>query len=244
MERSSVGKNNTNGSTQAGNFSDSITSFDADSIRGVIQAGLSGLEIASTAPFANWLPYTPTRTRMLIISLSVFLLKATVIGGQDVDAGTVIEMLDRFQAALKANCLDDIDFASQYADLIRKYTVHLQQNLGLNHTQSGGGPTSHTIEMLRNGFAWPANTQDFQQSDAIRGATACGGVGDASVQPVAGGAEFMSQPFDGAADSSMKFLDLGWDNMAFGFEADSLDFLWAPNEQDTLDVAADYPIGL
>lgn len=180
---------------------------------------------------------------MLIISLSVFLLKATVIGGHDVDAGTVIEMLDRCQAALKANCLDDIDFASQYADLIRKYTVHLQDNLGYDQARTGDGPTNHTIEMLRNGFAWPTNMQEMRQNNAVGSTLAYDGQGEPVAQDVMGGADFMSQPLDGATDSSMKFLDLGWDNMAFGFEADSLDFLWAPNEQDMLNVAADYPIG-
>jgi hypothetical protein len=225
VERSSLEAPDLNVGRATG-FAHFTTNFDAKSTRGVILDCQAGLKIASNAPFVESLPYTPTRTRILIISLSVFLLKATAIGGQDVNVTMVASTLDRCQEALKSNCLDDIDFASQYASLIRKYAIQLEASSHTNDTGPANGRTSQTAqttqaELANQNIGQDAETNLYSGINVSQGFT--GTDGDVSMGN--------DVPL-WAMDPNMNLLDSGWDSVAFGFEADSLDFLWGHNEQD------------
>lgn len=225
VERSSLGAPDSNVSRATG-FAHFTTDFDARMIRGVSLDYQAGLNIASSAPFVESLPYTPTRTRILIISLSVFLLKATAIGRHDVNTTMVARTLDRCQEALKYNCLDDIDFASQYAHLIRKYAIQLEASSHTNNIAPANGRTNQTAETLRAELAdqnvrHDADTNLYGDISVSQGFT--GTDGDISM------ANDLSL---WAMDPNINLLDSGWDSVAFGFEADSLDFLWGHNEQD------------
>lgn len=223
VERSSLESPDSSVSRAAG-FAHFTTGFDAKSTRGVILDCQAGLKIVSSAPFVESLPYTPTRTRILIISLSVFLLKATAIGGQDIDITMVASTLDRCQEALESNCLDDIDFASQYAHLIRKYAAQLEASSHTNHIRPVNGKTSQTAQMPQ---AELANIGEDSETNIYSGISASQGFtgtdGDISMTN--------DIPL-WAMDPNMNLLDSGWDSVAFGFEADSLDFLWGHHEQD------------
>lgn len=213
-----------------------MTSFDVETIQSVVNDSMSGLEIASSEPFATWLPFTPTRIRILIISLSVFLLRAAVILGQDYDASSAVEVLNRCQEAVQAHCLDDIDFASRYAALIQKYTRHLEEGLRSHTASSDHGPASQAIDMLRNGFSWPPPTHHASQAAVNEPPARWASNGMSGGQGVAETPLINAQQSEWAPDPSFDFLDLGWDNVTFDFQADSLDFLWASNEQDILEV--------
>lgn len=224
VERSSPGTVGTS-TGQGTSFASFATDFDAKTIRGVISDCQAGLEIASSAPFTGSLPYTPTRTRILIISMSVFLLKATVIGGQDVNIPAVARTLDRCQDALKSNCLDDIDFASQYAHLIRKYAIQLEAGFHANGLDCVNEATNAAATMQAN-LAEQNTGQDADTSFY-------NGIG--ASQGFAATESDMNMANDvplWAVDPNVNLLDSGWDNVAFGFEADSLDFLWGYSEQD------------
>jgi hypothetical protein len=226
VERSSPNSIDT-GANRATSFADLATEFDAGSIRGVIQDCLAGLGIVSSAPFAQEsLPYTPTRTRILIISLSVFLLKATVIGGHDVNITMIARTLDRCQEALKSNCLDDIDFASQYAHLIRKYAIHLEAGSRANVFESGNeatnqGATVPQTDLADQNIGQAANNSFYNGLGVSQGFTGADGDMNMANEVALWG-----------MDPNVNLLDSGWDNVAFGFEVDSLDFLWGCNEQD------------
>jgi hypothetical protein len=158
--------------------------------------------------------------------LSVFLLKATVIGGQDVDISMVAKTLDRCQAALKSNCLDDIDFASQYAQLIQKYAIQLEASLQTNDLDHRNGTMGQGAPVPRDDLADESIGQD-SASNPYNGVSVSQGF-----TGLDGDTDMANDVPLWAMDSNVNLLDSGWDNVAFGFEADSLDFLWGFNEHD------------
>ncbi|KAL0940240.1 uncharacterized protein CTRU02_203003 [Colletotrichum truncatum] len=187
-----------------------MTAQDSKFLQEVVSDCSKVLHIATVTPFREHLAYSPARIRLGVISASVFLLKAISIGSPATDVHAALNTLDRCTTTLKTYPPDDMDFAMRYADLIVKHTSHLRNNM-ISDKQVQ--PPSNTIRRHE-----PASLDEF---DLTLSTLSSGDI-------LTDNSKLDHHEFWRALqfDSSIAPFGDNDDQLAQGFDVDSLNFLW------------------
>ena len=184
------------------------------------------LRLAALSNFKECLPFVATRLRVFVVSSSVFLLKAVCVGSRMTDTDAVLSTLEESARALQKLAPDDMCFASRSAMLIERQTTRLRQSLapgrGVGEVPTGTHSSTSTEPQ-------PAVQHTFDYANVPTG------LGDQDQMGVmmnldvfdtglaADGDAWMTLPYD----YNMAPFNTDSEAMSFGFEIDSLDFLWA-----------------
>lgn len=182
------------------------------------------LKIATMTDFKAQLPLAPARTRLSVISASVFLLKAISIGAGDTDTPSALDILEQSTKILKEFPPDDMDFAMRYAGLIDKFTETIRASLLPMSVSSGStGPTGDHynpgsassnemggvphLQAPLSTPPYPPGEEDGMDMDFSQGLQS----------------EFWRTM---SLDSSIAPFSSGSDQLSQGLYIDSLNFLW------------------
>ncbi|KAF6842418.1 hypothetical protein CMUS01_03123 [Colletotrichum musicola] len=198
-------------------FAVCMTAQDARFLQEVISDSSRALHIATVTPFRTHLAYAPDRTRLNVISASVFLLKAISIGSPATDLQAAFETLGQCTTTLKTYPPDDMDFAMRYADLIEKHTFHMRSSFS-SSSQSQAGRCSGQPAGDGGGQDASASMADFDIEASTRLFDQAGG--DPSVLDLS---DFWKAS---QFDASIAPFGETADQLSQGFDIDSLNFLW------------------
>lgn len=207
-------------------FTTQTTSQDARFLSGVAKDAGEVLRLAALSSFKEHLPFVPTRLRIFVVSSSVFLLKAICVGSRTTASDSVLLTLEQSARALQTLAPDDMCFASRSAMLIEKQTSRLRQSLvpnrDIGEAQTASHSSTNTESNSMNGqqtfeFGLP-NGPDQDSMGGMMNLDAFDSSGLA-----ADGDAWMTLPYD----YNVAPFSTDTEAMSFGFEIDSLDFLWA-----------------
>ncbi|CAH0052318.1 unnamed protein product [Clonostachys solani] len=194
------------------NLATFLTPRDAKFLQQVIRDCKKLLHIATHSIFHTQFPYAPARTKISVISTSVFLLKALSIGSSSADVHQALESLEQCTQMLKSSPPDDTDFAMRYATLIEKHTANIRDRLVPDSASSGSilrVPDTDRFQSQHTGLHLPIqNLSTGPYSDSE--------IGD-SVN------SWISFPFDSSIAPFNQEQDT---QLSLGLDLDSLDFLW------------------
>lgn len=190
-------------------FQSYIDPEDCNFINEVTTSSRYILQRATAVVQSGTLKYTPMRILFRVASASLFLLKSISLGDRNVDLQVSLHILDESNAALRATPLDDIDVASRYATLLERHTARFRKNFTVARQPAFGFPMP----------SYPINPEMEGTLSSQYGAS---GLYDAQRLPENGLDGWSAQPFD---PSIAPFVIEG-DQMYFGFDDNSLDFLW------------------
>ncbi|PVH77345.1 hypothetical protein DL98DRAFT_638236 [Cadophora sp. DSE1049] len=202
------GVNNPNGD-QGDLFQTCIDPEDYNFINEVTTSSRYILQRATALVQSGTLKYTPMRILLRIASASLFLLKSISLGGRNIDLQVSLHILDESNAALRATPLDDMDVASRYATLLERHTARFRKNFTVSRQPAFGYTmpsyaTNPEIDGMSNS---QYSTADLYNTQLL---------------PENGMDGWSAQPFD----PSIAPFAVEGDQMYFGFDDNSLDFLW------------------
>lgn len=231
VEKAAAFASNTDSSQRSESFASYTSTQDAKFLRDVVFDSREVLRIASSIPFKQFMPYVPTRLRTYAVSSSVFLLKAICVGSSNTDVSAALKTIEESSLVLQQLAPDDMCFASRSAALIVKHTAQLRASLFQGRERSHGmliaAPLSakpsevYTERVIGSIAGTPAVHEsvlpqdcmdDFTDFDRFDPAAA------ASMEPI----EWLTLPYD----QGMAPFNSTSEQVSFGFELESLDFLW------------------
>lgn len=202
-------------------------------IRDVISDSGEVLELAIIMSSRGRLRYAPLRTLLCITSSSVFLLKALSLGARNADLQTSLYTLDRCIAALRSSGTDDMDFSLRYATLIEKHAARFRANFVLPLFPD------HSKDVVSDRLPPPPPAGLETHSSNIRNIS--DPVAAAPPQPMGTDRTNGDRSFNTFDPSRIPSEDDWWarpfdpniapfgssgEDISFGLEPDSLDFLW------------------
>lgn len=203
---------------------------DAKFLQGVANDAGEVLRLATLTDFKQHMPYVSTRLRSVVVSSSVFLLKAVSVGSRGADIDPLLSTLEQSARVLQQLAPDDMCFASRSAMLIEKQTAQLRKSLvpsrDLAQIPSAHHQTANLDECVHHG------QQNFDEMGTLHATdntashhTFPGAMTMDGLEPMgmdAGVDMWMTLPYD----YGMAPFGSDPEAMSFGFELDSLDFLW------------------
>jgi len=185
-----------------------IESHDYACINEVKNSSLQILQRGIAISQAGSMRYTPMRVILRIASASLFLLKAISLGGHNNDIQKSLKTLDDSNAALRANPVDDMDLASRYATLLERHTMRFRNNF------TSARQPDYAFDS-RDGLGMSELTSSTNMNSEYE-------LAESYDNPAIDLYGWSIQPFD----PSLAPFSVDGNQMFFGFDNNSLDFLW------------------
>ena len=167
------------------------------------------LQRATALVQSGTLKYTPTKILLRVASASLFLFKSISVGGRNVDLQVSLDILDESKAALRATPLDDMNVASRYATLLEQHTARFRKNFTVARQPAFG-------------FTVPIYRTSSEVDGILSSRYGASDLYDAQLLSESRLDGWSAQPFD----PSIAPFAIEGDQMYFGFDDNSLDFLW------------------
>jgi hypothetical protein len=183
------------------------------------------LKLATMSDFKSQLPLAPARTRISVISASVFLLKAISVGATNTDTPAALDILEQSTRTLKSFPPDDMDFAMRYASLIDKFTDIFRAGLLQGYSAGSGAEGGQGFGGADAGFDGGMGPPPVHGGISNSSFGAHGGDDVAMDLELSSGLQsdfWRNMSFD----SSIAPFGTGPDQLSQGLHVDSLDFLW------------------
>ncbi|KAH6689912.1 C6 transcription factor [Plectosphaerella plurivora] len=210
---------------QRGALASFLTSREERFIREVITDSSMVLKLATMSDFKTQLPLAPARTRISVISASVFLLKAISVGATNTDTAAALDILEQSTTTLKSYPPDDMDFAMRYAGLIDKFTDIFRAGLLPGYHSVGTGVEDG--QGMFGGHGSDTGLEGVMGPPPVHGAYGTQDLGEDVAMDLEFAPGLQSDFWRNVSfDSSIAPFGTGNDQLSQGLHVDSLDFLW------------------